>query len=218
MKVTLFLFSFLFCLNSNAQDSLVTTKKSVISLDNIKVVYRGINNPITIAVPNNVKSLSLSGNGFFKEKEFGKYDISPGAGKEMYLKVEMTLKNDSVIYEEHIYQIVDLKSPIGVINNEFNTKGILEFTIDELKNAKVGIKIIDFFYIKGEINRFTVKIPRHPSITIEGNTFTDEVIELLKKVRKKDFIIISNIKCNYIGITASCIKNPSPIVFKIVKD
>ena len=217
MKTILVFFCFLFCLISSAQDTLVTSKKSVISLDKIKVVYRGFSNPISIAV-NNAKSYFIYGNDVSKNEE-GEYILSPGSGNETKVFVEIENYDGSKVVEEHVFRIINIPMHQTTINGNYSTfRSSLEFKIEELIDAEIGVKFIDFFFITCKVSHFNLKIPRHPSITIEGNTFTDEVIELLKKVRKNDFIIISNIKCNYIGITASCIKNPSPIVFKIVKD
>ena len=67
----LFVLLFLTSFYSFSQDSLQVEKPklSVISLDKIKVVYRGIDNPITIAVPANVKSFTVSGEMFLLRKQ-----------------------------------------------------------------------------------------------------------------------------------------------------
>lgn len=217
MRITLFLISLFFCLNCNAQDSLITNRKSVISLDKIKIVYRGFSNPISIAV-NNAKSYVIYGNGVSKNEE-GEYVLIPGSGNETKVFVEIENYDGSKVVEEHVFRIINIPMHQTTINGDYSTfSSTLEFRIEELIDAEVGVKFIDCFFITCEVTQFNLKVPHHPSITIQGNTFTDEVIELLKKARKKDFIVISNIKCNYIGITATCIKNPIPIVFKIVKN
>ncbi len=211
----LLLFFIFYSIGIHAQDSIKKTYSSVISLDKVKVVYRGIDNPITIAVPN-AKSYTVSGAGVIATNEVGKYIVKAGSGKEMTFKVEIILNDDSVVVEEHVYQIKGLPAPTGTLNDEYTTKGYLEFTLDELKDAKVDIELIDFlFNVNLEATQFSIKVPRYPTIQIDGNTFTNEVMELLKKAKKKDFIVISNIKGNYMGINQLS-KMPSPIVFKII--
>lgn len=204
---------------SFSQDSLNVKKPklSVIALDKIKVVYRGISNPITIAVPSNVKSFIVSGPGVSTTDVIGKYNVRPGSGNELIIKVEMTLQDNFVVVEEHIYHIKGISSPIGTLNNKYSIQGKLEFSIDELKDAIIGIKMVDFIYnINFKVKEFSIKIPRFPTLVITGNTITNEVYELLKKARKKDFIVISEIKGNYLGID-QFIKYPVPIIFKIIK-
>ena len=65
-------FIFLFPIFVFAQDTISQPKLSVISLDKVKVVYRGVDNPITVAVPN-AKEYWVSGPGVSKTDEIGKY-------------------------------------------------------------------------------------------------------------------------------------------------
>lgn len=120
---------------SFSQDSLQVNKPklSVIELDKIKVVYRGISNPITIAVPKNVKSFSVSGNAVNSTNEIGKFNIKPGIGTEVIIRIEMILDDNSIVIEEHKYQIKGLPAPIGTLNNEYSTRGKIEFAKEEFK-------------------------------------------------------------------------------------
>ena len=215
----LFLLLVLSSFYSFSQDSLNVQKPklSVIALDKIKVVYRGISNPISIGVLSNVKSFIVSGPGVSTTDIIGKYNVRPGSGNELTIKVQMTFFDNSVVVEEHVYKIKGLPAPIGTLNKEYATKGYLEFTKEELKDAIVGIKMVDFaFNINLEVREFSIKIPRFPTLVVTGNVITKEVYELVKKARKKDIIVISEIKGNYLGID-QFIKYPVPIIFKIIK-
>lgn len=209
-------FTLLFPIFIFAQDTISKPKLSVISLDKVKVVYRGIDNPITVAVPN-AKSFKVTGNGVFL-KDDGNYIIRPGLGLETKVYIEIILEDDSIVIEEHIYQVKGLPNPTPTLNNEYSSNGqVLIFTLDKLKEAKLGIIMIDFlFKLNFEVTQFTINVPRYPTITVEGNTFNDEVFELLKKAKKKDYIVISHIRGNYMG-THQTPKSMTPIVFKIVK-
>ena len=209
-------FTLLFSINLIAQDTISKPQHSVISLDKVKVVYRGIDNPITVAVPN-AKEYWVSGPGVSKTDELGKYKVRPGSGTELKIVVKIIFEDNSFVYEEHFYQIKNLPSLLTTINDQFSTQGYLEFTLEELKDAKVDIVLIDFlFKIDLEVTQFTIRVPRNDSLTVEGNLFTEEVLNLLKKARRKDYIIISHIRGNYMG-THQTPKPITPIVFKIVK-
>ena len=199
-----------------SQDTITKPKHSVISLDKVKVVYRGIDNPITVAVTN-AKSYTVSGAGVIATNEVGKYLVKASSGKEMTINVEIVLHDDTIIVEEHVYKIKGLPMPIAILNGNYSTQGLLHFSLEELKSAKLEVILMDFlFKIDLKITQFTIKVPRKDSLTVQGNIFTDEVFELLKKARKKDYIIISNIKGNYMS-TDQTSKPITPIVFKIVK-
>ncbi len=102
MKHILF---FLFSISIYAQDTIPATK-SVIALDKMNVVYRGVPNPISIAV-NNVKSYVIYGDGVSK-KEDGKYVIKPGSGNETKVFVEIENFDGSKVIEEHVFRIKGL--------------------------------------------------------------------------------------------------------------
>ncbi len=118
MKKFLLIFCLLFCQFLLAQNDTVLVSKpkiGVISVDKLNVVYRGIQNPISIAVPN-AKSFTVSGLGV--KEENGKYYISPGQGNEVIITLEIILENDSKVVEEHVFRIKNLKKHIARINNK----------------------------------------------------------------------------------------------------
>lgn len=118
MKKFLLIFCLLFCQFLLAQNDTVLVSKpkiGVISVDKLNVVYRGIQNPISIAVPN-AKSFKVSGLGV--KEENGKYYISPGQGNEVIITLEIILENDSKVVEEHVFRIKNLKKHIARINNK----------------------------------------------------------------------------------------------------
>ncbi len=90
--ITLFFFSTL-CVNAQS-DTLVSSKRSVIALDKVKTIYRGISNPISIAV-SNCKSFTVKGVGVEEVSE-GKYIIIPGKGNDTKIVVTITNFDDSI--------------------------------------------------------------------------------------------------------------------------
>lgn len=214
--IVLLLFPFLgFAQNDTIKD--VKSKLSVIGLDRMNVVYRGVPNPISIAV-NNAKSYKITGNGVSQNEE-GKYVLRPGPGTETKVFVEIEKLDGSKVIEEHRFRIkAGLPAPDGTINNivcPFND-GLI-FNIVEIENAEIGVYFKDFLMMESIVKQFNLKIQGYPTMTITGNKITPEAFELIKKVHKKDFIIISNIKANYFGPDFGCIKNPSTIVFRVIK-
>ena len=62
--------------------------------------------------------------------------------------------------------------------------------------AIVGINFLEFFGNEIEVTQFNLKVPKQQTIVVRGNTFTEEIINLLEKTKKNDVIIISDIKGN----------------------
>ena len=118
-------------------------KLGLISVDKLNVVYRGIRNPISIAVPN-AKSFTVSGLGVSQEK--GNYYISPGQGNEMIVTLEIVLEDDSKVDEEHVFRIKNLKKHIARINNKNCQNCIVLMKKEELKDAEITYYLEDFLY------------------------------------------------------------------------
>ncbi len=208
------IFFFLISLSIYAQDT-IPTIKSVVALDKMNVVYRGFPNPISIAV-NDAKSYKVYGNGV-KQDEKGNYTLAPGLGLTTKVYVEITKIDNTVVVEEHEFRIKGIPTAILTLNDEFSTQLYLEFKLDELKNAKLGIKFIDLLIpFTPEVKQFCIKIPRYPTLTVKGNIFNEEVLRLLKKARKNDIILISDVRSNYM-ITDGLYKRTNPLIFKIIK-
>jgi len=137
----------LFSINLIAQDTISKPQLSIISLDKVKVVYRGIDNPITVAVPN-AKEYWVSGPGVSKTDEHGKYIIRPGSGNELKIVVKIIFEDNSSVYEEHVYQI----KRIPILSSKLNGN---KFNKDSIKALKKAINEKDFiianirFIVKG---------------------------------------------------------------------
>jgi hypothetical protein len=206
------IFLFIISFHSHAQDTIPATK-SVIALDKMNVVYHGVENQISIAV-NNAKSYVIYGNGVSKNKE-GKYVIKPISSNETSVFVEIENFDGSKVIEEHVFRVLTF-GPHYFTLKDLRDNGNLVFYIEDLVNAKVGFEIENFLFpIDFEVTSFNIKVPGYTTLTIIGNSFTNEVYELLKKARKKDIILISEIKFKNFGISG-CFKS-SPITFKIIK-
>lgn len=212
----LFLVFVLSSFYSFSQDSLQVQKPklSVIELERIKVVYRGISNPITIAVPSNVKSFIVSGPGVSTTDVIGKYNVRPGSGNELTIKVQMTFLDNSVVVEEHVYKIKGLPAPIGTINGEYTTKGSIPFTKEELKQAEVTIKMVDFLpNIQIETISFLISC-NGKYLNINGNIINEEAFNFIKKFKKRSLIIISEIR--YPIAIDQRAKTVQPIVIELI--
>ena len=211
MKYILFL---LFSISIYPQDT-IPASKSVVALDKMNVVYRGVENPISIAV-NNAKSYVISGKGVSK-KEDGSYVLRPGSGNETIVFVEIENFDGSKVVEEHVFRIINFPMHQTTINGDDSTfRSSLEFKIEELIDAEIGVKFIDCFFITCEVSQFNLKVGSYPTILISGNKITTEALELIKKARKKDIILINQIKGKYHGFYG-LIKSPRSITFQIIK-
>ena len=196
MKKFLLIFCLLLCqflLAQNDTASVSKPKLGVISVDKLNVVYRGIQNPISIAVPN-AKSFTVSGLGV--KEENGKYFIVPGQGNEVIVTLEIILEDDSKVVEEHVFRIKNLKKHIARINNKNCQNCIVLMKKEELKDAEISFYLEDFLYdfLKLKVTSFDLFVSNKNKFHIEGNKITDEVYNKLIKLKKGKEILIYNIE------------------------
>ena len=210
----LILFFLIISFHSFAQDT-IPASKSVVALDKMNVVYRGVPNPISIAV-NGAKSYVIYGNGVSK-KEDGSYFLRPGSGNETTVYVEIENFDGSKVVEEHVFRIKGFPAPIGTLNGEYSTRGNLFFSLKELEEAVISFKFIDFLFpIDSNVTHFSITVSNYPIINIEGDKLTSEAFSLIKKARKNDLIVISHIRAKYME-GDGCHRSIGPIIFQIIK-
>jgi uncharacterized protein YdeI (BOF family) len=186
-----YIFFLLFSLSIYAQDT-IPASKSVIALDRMNVVYRGVPNPISISV-NNAKSYVIYGNGVSK-KDDGKYVIRPGSGSETKVFVEIENFDGSKVVEEHVFRIKGLPAPIGTLNGEYSTNGYLVFTKEQFRNAKVGFIFLHFLIdVDFPILSFTI-VNNKKEIQINGDTINEDAFNFIKNLKKNSIITIKDIR------------------------
>lgn len=188
----LLLFLFIIGFHSHAQDTIPATK-SVIALDRMNVVYRGVPNPISIAV-NDAKSYVISGNGVSK-KEDGKYILCPGSGNETKVFVEIENFDGSKVVEEHIFRIKGLPAILTTVNG-INSYVLLKR--EEILKTVVSTEMEDFVLLDKtsnffKVNSFEVKFHEEKILKIEGNVLTKEAYFEIIKLKKGEAFEINSI-------------------------
>lgn len=187
----------LFSLNSNAQSDSIVAKRSVIALDKVKTVYRGISNPISLAV-SDCKSFTVEGAGL-REVSKGKYTISPGQGNEAVVTVKIINFDDSTSIEEHTFKIATIPNVSARINNQNCYNCIVELSKQEIKNSIITIGINDFKFdldFEGEsfqVNEFDI-ISKGNTIKVQGNTFSKQAMILINKLKVGAIFSVENIR------------------------
>lgn len=203
MKRLLLFFSLLFSLSFYGQNDsisdLKTSNISIVSADKMNIVYRGLQNLISIAVPN-CKSFSASGNGLYKYAE-GKYQLIPYSGLETIVTVNIVLNDGSIKKEEHKFRINNLPSLSGAINGLTCNQSIIYMTKKDLKEATLSIVFPkDFLYeLKFNLVSFAV-IFESEYINVSVDKFNKQAMDLIEKIPLNSIFEIidfkSDIKCN----------------------
>jgi hypothetical protein len=211
-----YLLILLFGFSAFAQsDSISRSNISVISAEKLNVVYRGIDNPIKIAVPG-AKSFTASGSGLNKIDDNGNYSIAAGSGLEVKVTIEAIMQDETLLHEEKTFRIKGLSRPEGLINDIGKISGYpIKITKDELSKTTINLGMPDFLFdVNLIVTRFTLFLPDKTKILIEGNVMNDEAIRAIKKLRTKSVVVIDSIRY---GDPLTCGQQVSPIIVEIVK-
>jgi hypothetical protein len=187
-------FTLLFSINLIAQDTITKPQHSLISLDKVKVVYRGIDNPITVAVTN-AKEYWVSGPGVSKLDEPGKYLIRPGSGTELKIVVVIKLQDDSIVNEEHVYHIKRIPILSSKLNGSNCNNCIVQLNRKDIESAVISGELDDVSLDWNvEILSFDLIISDKKVIQNDGNKFNKDSIQALKKAKNETDFIIANIR------------------------
>lgn len=169
--------------------------EAIISADKMNVVYRGLDNPISVSVPgvgdNNVNA-SVSNAHSLNKTGKGKYVLNPGAGKELKINVVAKLSSGKTITTPKTFRIKDIPAAAGTVRGDF---GVVNMPKSSLSNTPVGAALPDFvFDLQLVVQGFTVKVPGQLAVKCTGTRLSAKAKKALAKARRGDVITIFDIK------------------------
>lgn len=184
---------------------------ATISADKMNVVYRGVNNPMTISfagVPDN--KVSASGSGLSKASGMGKYNMVPTSGREVTINVTATLDDGSKVGDKAVFRIKDIPKPVGVMAGQ---DGSFKLPRNNVEIGRVEAVLQDFdFDLPLTVTGFKLKVPGQPSVTVSGNRMNGAAKNALRKARRGDDIQIFDIMSRSSGPK---IKPASPMIIEL---
>lgn len=187
---------------------------AVISADKMNVVYRGLDNPLTISVPGVAdKDVRPSAPGLKKASGLGKYMMNPTAGKEVKINVSYTLPGGLNESSQKTYRIKDIPKPMATVRKE---SGLVKMPKASLEKTTVRVELPDFLFdLKFIVKSFKIKVPGQATITVTGNKLNAQAVTAIKKARVGDMIAIFDVKSTMDGNSAYQVKNAMPVNIEI---
>ncbi|MGB1308328.1 MAG: gliding motility protein GldM [Oceanihabitans sp.] len=184
---------------------------ATISADKMNVVYRGVNNPMTISfagVPDN--KVTASAVGLKKGSGTGKYTMVPTSGKEVTINVTAKLDDGSNASDKKTFRIKDIPKPAGRIAGQVGTAKLPR---NNVEIGKVEAILEDFdFDLPLTVTGFKFKAPGSPSVTCSGNRLNSQAKNALRKAKRGSAVQIFDIKSKSSGPR---IKPASPIIIQL---
>lgn len=186
---------------------------AVIAADKMNVVYRELQNPMTISVPgvadNKVKATAP---GLRKGKGVGKYMMTPSKGASVSIKVQFTLPDGNTGNSSKTYRIKDIPKPLTTVRRE---AGYVKMPKSSLAKTTVRVELPDFLFdLSFTVKSFKVKVPGQATITVNGSKMNAQAQAAINKARVGDVIGIFDVKSSIAGVNTA-VKDASPVTIEV---
>jgi len=186
--------------------------QATISADKMNVVYRGVDNPISVSFAG-IGSDKVKANapGMRAAGKAGQYVLSPGAGNEVVVSVSGTLPDGSTVTDKKAFRIKGLPAPTGKIRGEVSAKG----SKSNLEVCTISADMEDFdFPVTVNVTQFNIKVPGQPTIVVQGNKMDSRAKSAIARAGRGDVVVISEIKAKFNGIDQG-VKRVSTCTFEV---
>jgi gliding motility-associated protein GldM len=185
-----------------------------ISADKMNVVYRGLDNPMTISFAGiSADKVNASAPGLTKLSKPGTYNMNPGQGTEVTISVTGELPDKTKVSDKKVFRIKNIPSPVGAIGGEpGNVKGAKS----RLQVSQVSAVLQDFLYdLKFQVTQFTFKVPGQAAIIVNGDRVNGQCAAALARVGRGDQVTIYDIKTKIIGASRILPPKCAPVIYEI---
>ena len=187
---------------------------AIISADKMNVVYRGVENPMTVSIPGiSSDKIRASAPGLKKAKG-SSYIMIPGKGNEVTINASGKLPDGGTVSTKTKFRIKDVPAPSGTVRGQ---TGNISISKSNLGRTKIGAKMVDFdFDITLETVSFKFKVSGKPTITVKGNRLNSQAKQLLEKVRSGATVTVFDIKVRNPKNPGYKFRKISPVIIEIL--
>lgn len=186
---------------------------ATISADKMNVVYRGVQNPMTISfVGISENNVNASAPGLSRVSG-SKYMMDPTKvqGREVTINVTGKL-DDKTVSDKATFRIKDLPKPTGTIRGE---DGSVKMQRNAVEISTIGAKFDDFdFELPLNVTGFKFKVPGQPTIDVNGSRLDSRAKSALLKAKRGDDVQIFDIVARASGVSV-ILKKVSPVIIEI---
>ncbi len=187
---------------------------AVISADKMNVVYRGVNNPMTISIPG-VASVSAKAPGLRAAGKSGKYmmNVTKLKAREVKIQVSGKLPNGKVVSDSKKFRVKDIPRPVGTVRGE---DGSVKMQRNALQVSSIGAILPDFdFDIKLRVSGFKFKVAGQPTVRVSGSRLNSQAKNVLKKAKRGGTVQVFDIEAKLASNSGYRLKKVSPIIVEL---
>jgi gliding motility-associated protein GldM len=173
---------------------------AVVSADKMNVVYRGLDNPISVSLPGvGANNISVSATGGKLSKNGAGYMMRPGQANTAVVNVSAKLSSGKTVNSKATFRIKDIPSAMGSVRGQYGT---VRMPKSGLANSPISAGLPDFMFdLKLQVNSFKIKVPGQLTIIVNGSRLNASAKQKLQKAKRGDIINIYDIKASIIGNT-----------------
>lgn len=189
---------------------------AVIAADKMNVVYRGVDNPMTVSIPGIPDNkVSASGTGLTKASG-SKYTMRPGQGRTVTINASGTLPDGQKVSTNSEFRIKDIPRPIGSIRGETGDGGCVRMQRQGLEIASVGAALEDFdFDLNLSVTGFSFKVSGQPTVIVSGNKLNSNAKSALGRAKRGETVQIFDINAKISANSGYKLKKISPICIEL---
>lgn len=187
---------------------------AVISADKMNVVYRGVDNPITVSIPGIPDNKVVATAPGLKKLNGSSYTVRPGQGTELVINASGELPDGSMVQTTSRFRIKDVPAPSGTVRGE---TGSLRMSRSELENTFIGARLEDFdFDLPIRVSGFKLKLPNQPTIEVNGDRLDTRAKAAVRRATRGDVVRIFDIKTAPANDTQYYLKPATQVIVEIV--
>ena len=186
---------------------------ALIAADKMKVVYRGVANPMSISIPgipDNKVSASAPG---LRKVSSSKYIMNPGKGRTVKIVASGTLPDGQRISTPAEFRIKDIPRPEGTVSKQ---AGSIKLPRRNVEIATISAQLDDFdFDLNLAVSGFKFKVPGQPTISVNGNKLDSRAKSALKRAKRGDVVQIFDVNAYITNNKSYKLKKVSPVIIEI---
>ncbi|QHI36948.1 hypothetical protein IMCC3317_23190 [Kordia antarctica] len=184
---------------------------ATISADKMNVVYRGVDNPMTISFAGvSDNKVTANAAGLTKMSGSGKYNMKPQSGTSVTINVTAKLDDGSSTGDKATFRIKEIPAPTGYFRG---VAGSTKMSKSGVAKGTVQAKLDDFdFDLPLRVTQFDFKVPGQPTITVNGSKLDSRAQNALNRAKRGQTVQILNIKAKSSG---PLIKRVAPVIIEI---
>ncbi|MCG9971952.1 gliding motility protein GldM [Christiangramia crocea] len=199
---------------SDSYNVIPLPNSAVISADKMNVVYRGVQNPMTISIPG-VSNVSANAPGLRSAGGTGNYlmDVTTLQAREVTISVSGNLPGGKTVSDRKTFRVKDIPRPVGTIRGE---DGAVSMQRNSLEIASVGASLPDFdFDLNLNVTGFKFKVPGQPTIIVNGSRLDDRAKAALRRAGRGESVQIYDIEASLAGNSSYKLKKVAPVVIEL---